>query len=153
MLVKKRQPAHAKTIKLYDMFRNRVNREIKKSKNNYYNNYFESHSNDINKKPWQQGTRSNDIKKPWQQGIRSNDIKKPWQQGIRSNDIKKPWQQGIRSIININHSITPTITQLNVNGKLFNKPDEIAEKVNEYFCKHWSSNRKMYPKITESNTK
>ena len=41
---KKKQPAHAKTIKLYNMFRNR---EIKKSKDNYYNNYFESHSNDI----------------------------------------------------------------------------------------------------------
>ena len=87
MLVKKRQPAHAKTIKLYNMFRNRVNREIKKSKNNYYNNYFESHY----------------------------------------NDIKKTWQ-GIRSIININHSITPTITQLNVNGKLFNKLMKLQKK-------------------------
>ena len=54
------------------MFRNRVNREIKKSKNNYYNNYFESHS----------------------------------------NDTKKTMATRERSIININHSITPTITQL-----------------------------------------
>ena len=68
-----------------------VNREIKKSKNNYYNSYFETHS----------------------------------------NNIKKTWQ-GIRSIININHSNSPKITQINVNGKLFNNPDQIAEKVNEY---------------------
>ena len=86
------------------MFRNRVNREIKKSKNNYYNSYF--------------GTNSDDIKKTW---------------------------QGIRSIININHSNFPKITQININGKLFNNP-LIAEKVNEYFVNIRSANRKMYPK-------
>ena len=31
------------------------------------------------------------------------------------------------------YQITQAITQLNINGKLVNNPDEIAEKVNEYF--------------------
>ena len=88
------------------MFRNRVNREIKKSKNKYYNSYFENHSNDIN----------------------------------------KAWQ-GIRFIINLNHCTSHKITQLNVNGKLFNNPDEIAEKGHEYFVNIGPQTEKCIPKV------
>ena len=53
---KKRQPNNLNVKKLYNLFRNRINREIKKSKKDYYNQYFENNSNDI-KKTWD-GIRS-----------------------------------------------------------------------------------------------
>ena len=51
--------------------------------------------------------------------------------------MKKTWK-GIRSIVNIKQSTAPQITQLNINGKLVNDPVDIAEKVNDFFCKYWS---------------
>ena len=42
--------------KLYNLFRNRINREIKQSKKIYYNNYFNKYSSDM-KKMWK-GIRS-----------------------------------------------------------------------------------------------
>ena len=48
---KKRQPNNNNIKRLYNLFRNRVNRELKKSKKKYYTNYFEEHKNDI-KKTW-----------------------------------------------------------------------------------------------------
>ena len=53
---KKRQPSNEETKRLYNLFRNRVNREIKKSKKNYYSQYFENNKNNI-KKTWD-GIRS-----------------------------------------------------------------------------------------------
>ena len=47
----------------------------------------------------------------------------------------------------MNHCTSPKITQLNVNGKLFNNPDEIAEKVNEYFVDIGSQTEKCIPKV------
>ena len=94
---KKRQPNNANITKLYSLFRNRINREIKQSKKIYYNNYFNKYS----------------------------------------SDMKKMWK-GIRSIVNIKQSTAPQITQLNINGKLVNDPVDIAERVNEFFCKYWS---------------
>ena len=44
---KKRQPNNINCKLLYNLFRNRVNREIKKSKKNYYVNYFDSNVNNI----------------------------------------------------------------------------------------------------------
>ena len=38
---KKRQPSNANTKRLYNLFRNRAAREIKKSKKKYYSEYFE----------------------------------------------------------------------------------------------------------------
>ena len=53
---KKRQPTNVNIKILYNIFRNRVNRELKKSKKTYYANYFEEHVNNI-KKIWE-GIRS-----------------------------------------------------------------------------------------------
>ena len=53
---KKRQPNNANITKLYNLFRNRINREIKQSKKIYYNNYFNRYSSDM-KKMWK-GIRS-----------------------------------------------------------------------------------------------
>ena len=38
---KERQPNNANVYKLYNLFRIRINREIRKSKKNYYNSYFD----------------------------------------------------------------------------------------------------------------
>ena len=48
---KKRQPNNDNIIKVYNLFRNRIIREIKKSKKTYYSNYFAEHTNNI-KKTW-----------------------------------------------------------------------------------------------------
>ena len=53
---KKHQPNNTNVRHLYKLFRNRINREIKKSKRDYYNQYFENNRNDI-KKTWD-GIRS-----------------------------------------------------------------------------------------------
>ena len=53
---KKRQPSNDKVKQLYNIFRNRVNRELKKSKKAYFTAYFNEHNNNI-KKTWQ-GIRS-----------------------------------------------------------------------------------------------
>ena len=49
---KKKQPNNQNNNRLYKLFRNRVNNEIKKSKKHFYNDYFEQHSND-SKKTWE----------------------------------------------------------------------------------------------------
>ena len=48
---KKRQPNNDNITKVYNLFRNRIIREIKKSKKTYYSNYFAEHTNNI-KKTW-----------------------------------------------------------------------------------------------------
>ena len=53
---KKRQPNSSKIKKLYNLFRNRVNRELKKAKRSYYTKYFADNSNNV-KKTWE-GIRS-----------------------------------------------------------------------------------------------
>ena len=49
---KKRQPSNENVKQLYSMFRNRVNRELKKSKKSYFSSYFQEHNNNI-KKTWE----------------------------------------------------------------------------------------------------
>ena len=56
MKKKKRQPINENVKYLYNVFRNTVNRELKKTKKNYYALYFEEHSKNI-KKMWE-GIRS-----------------------------------------------------------------------------------------------
>ena len=48
---KKRQPNNENCKRLYNLLRNRVNRDLKKSKQQYYTDYFNEHVNDI-KKTW-----------------------------------------------------------------------------------------------------
>ena len=74
------------------MFRNRVIRDIKKSKKKYYSEFFE----------------------------------------INKMNIKKTWS-GIREIVNIWNSITPKITQLNINGKIIENPKAVANQLNNFF--------------------
>ena len=54
--LKKRQPKNEENKRLYNLFRNRVNRELKKSKKNYFTDFFEVNNNNI-KKTWE-GIRS-----------------------------------------------------------------------------------------------
>ena len=53
---KKRQANNLEIKRLYNLFRNRVNRELKKAKRNYYTKYFDENNNNI-KKTWE-GIRS-----------------------------------------------------------------------------------------------
>ena len=53
---KKRQSNNLEIKRLYNLFRNRANRELKKAKKNYYTKYFEENNNNI-KKTWE-GIRS-----------------------------------------------------------------------------------------------
>ena len=46
---KKRQPTNENIKSLYNRFRNRVNRELKKAKKTHYTDYFNEHSNNIRK--------------------------------------------------------------------------------------------------------
>ena len=48
---KKRQPTNANCKRLYNLLRNRINRDLKKSKKQYYEQYFTEHVNNI-KKTW-----------------------------------------------------------------------------------------------------
>ena len=49
---KKDNPLNQRIKNAYNLFRNRVTREIKKAKNKYYNDYFENNLNNM-KKTWQ----------------------------------------------------------------------------------------------------
>ena len=53
---KKRQPHNLEILRLYHLFRNRVKRDLKKAKRNYYTKYFEDNRQNI-KKTWE-GIRS-----------------------------------------------------------------------------------------------
>ena len=53
---KKRQPNNENKKRLYNLFRNRVIRELRKSKKSYYNEFFKTNTNNI-KKTWE-GIRS-----------------------------------------------------------------------------------------------
>ena len=89
---KKRQPKNENIKRLYNLFRNRVNRERKKSKVTYYAKYFKEHS----------------------------------------NNSKKVWE-GIKSIINTKNPSSTVTSQLNINGRIIDKPKEIAESFNNFF--------------------
>ena len=89
---KKRQPNNIDIKRLYNIFRNRVNRELNKSKKEYYSNYFEDNK----------------------------------------TNSKKVWE-GIRSIINLKNSKNNTISQLKVNERLIDDPNEIAKSLNDFF--------------------
>ena len=47
---KKKQPNNENNKRLYNLFRNRINRELKKSKKDFYCHYFEINKNSIKKK-------------------------------------------------------------------------------------------------------
>ena len=97
---KKRQPNNTNNKSLYNLFRNRVNCEIKKSKKQYYAEF--SKTNKMN-------------------------IKKIW-----SGHIKKICS-GISEIVNIWINISPKITQLNINGKIIDNPNGVANQLNNFF--------------------
>ena len=47
-------------------------------------------------------------------------------------NIKKTWS-GIREIVNIRISLTPKITQLNIDGKIIENPKAVANQLNNFF--------------------
>ena len=51
-IFKNKKKADVNTIRTYNLFRNRINREIKNSKKKYYADYFTEHNNNI-KKTWE----------------------------------------------------------------------------------------------------
>ena len=102
---KKSQPNNDNITALYNLFRNRVNRELKKSKKAYYNNYFNEHK----------------------------------------NNIKMTWN-GIKSIINTKNTTSYNISHLSDNGKVINKPDEIANAVNNFFVNVGPNTERTVPR-------
>ena len=48
-------------------------------------------------------------------------------------NIKKIWS-GIREIVNIRNNISPKITQLNINGKIIDNPNDVANQLNNFFA-------------------
>ena len=71
---KKKEPGNAQVTEVYKKVRNKVSNEIKKSKNDYYKKYFESHSNDI-KKTWEGIRKVINPGKPTSFGISQLNIK------------------------------------------------------------------------------
>ena len=63
-----------------------------------------------------------------------------------SNSVKKTWQ-GIRAIINIKKPTAPKIAQLNIKGRIFDNPIDIAEKVNDFFVNVGPNTEKEIPKV------
>ena len=68
---KKRQPKNVNCKHLYNLFRNRVNKDIKKSKKKYYADYFNEHVNNITK-TWEGIKKIVNIKKT---SIRTTQLK------------------------------------------------------------------------------
>ena len=60
--------------------------------------------------------------------------------------ITKKTCQGIREI-NIKNPTAPKIAELNVNGRIFDNPKDIAEKVNDYFVDIGHNTEKEIPKV------
>ena len=50
---------------------------------------------------------------------------------INKMNIKKIWS-GIREIVNI-RNMSPKITQLNINGKIIDNPNDFANQLNNFF--------------------
>ena len=63
-----------------------------------------------------------------------------------SNNVKKTWQ-GIRAIINIKNPTAPKIAQLNIKGRIFDNPIDIAEKVNDFFVTVDPNTQKEIPEV------
>ncbi len=71
---KKREPDNSTVVDAYKKMRNKVSRELRKSKDAYYKKYFESHSNDI-KKTWEGIRKVINTGKPIGYGIAQLNIK------------------------------------------------------------------------------
>ena len=71
---KKRQPLNENIKVLYNRFRNRVDRELKKSKKSHYTEYFNEHSSNI-RKTWQGIKSIVNVKNKFNQGISQLNIK------------------------------------------------------------------------------
>ena len=69
-----------------------------------------------------------------------------------SNNIKKIWSV-IREIMNIKYTISPKLTQLNVNGKTIVNPKEIATNLNDFFVNIGPSTELNIPKAVNINPK
>ena len=100
---KKQQPNNANVTELFNKFRNRINREIIKSKKSYFTNYFKDCSNNI------------------------------------KNMARNP--------IYYQHKTVPKIAQLNVKGRIFDNPKDIAEKVNYFFVNICPNTEMEIPKV------
>ena len=53
--------------------------------------------------------------------------------------------------MNIKNNINPQITQLNVNGRIIDKPIQIANKVNDFFVNVGPNTEKEVPKVSNKS--
>ena len=63
-----------------------------------------------------------------------------------SFEMKKTWD-AIRKLVNVKKSTHFSISQLNVNGKIIDDPDEITNKMNNYFVNVGPQTEKGVPKV------
>ena len=63
-----------------------------------------------------------------------------------SMNIKKTWD-AIRKLVNVKKSTHFSISQLNINGKISDDPDEITNKINSYFVNVGPQTEKGVPKV------
>ena len=62
------------------------------------------------------------------------------------SDIKKTWE-GLRKLVNVKKSVSFSIAQLNVNGKIIDEPARIAEKLNNFFVNVGPETEKNVPRV------
>ena len=63
-----------------------------------------------------------------------------------NSSIKKTWD-AIRKIVNVKKSTHFSISQLNINGKITDDPNEITNKINSYFVNVGPQTEKGVPKV------
>ena len=71
---KKRQPENERVKEIYNRVRNRINRELKKSKKDHYKSYFEEHDTNL-KKTWEGIRKIVNVKKPTNFSISQLNVK------------------------------------------------------------------------------
>ena len=103
---KKRQPNNEEIKRLYNLFRNRVSRDIKKSKKSHYSNYFNEHKDNI-QKIWQ-GIRSIVNTKSNSKGLSQLDVN-----GSIINDPKKIANHVNNFFVNVGPDLDKSIPRIN----------------------------------------
>ena len=58
---------------------------------------------------------------------------------------KKIWS-GIHEIVNIRNNISPKMTQLNINGKIIDNPNDVANQLNNFFVNVGPQTESSIPK-------
>ena len=102
MLGKKRQPLNQTVKDAYNRVRNKVNREIQKSKILYQKSYFEEHSSNL-KKTWDGIKKIVNVKKTTnftisQLNIKGNIVDNPQEISNKFNDFLSMWALKLKKL-------------------------------------------------------